>query len=121
MDALIRVLLVSALLGMAYGAIRVIERRSHLTTSPFRPGLTLVVGPGCTLCEPAERALKAFGALPEIIDVSDAPPAVVSLSLPIAIVTNRDGAVVMQRSGRSAIVDASEIAESAAAAMSPVS
>jgi len=121
MDALIRMLLVGALIGVTFAAVRSAERRRHLTGSPFSPGLTLVVGPGCALCGPAEHALRALGAVPKIIDVRETPSAAVSRSLPTAIVTNQKNMVVMQRSGRSVIADASEIVRSASAALSTAS
>jgi hypothetical protein len=114
MEILIRLLLVVVFIGVALASIRGIERRRRRTESVFRPGLTLVVGPGCALCAPAKQALEAAGAVPEIVDVRDTPTGLKSLSLPIAIVTNREGVVVMQRSGRSVIVDAPQLATSAA-------
>ena len=108
-------ILVGAVLGAAFVAIRLLERRFRYQESPFGVGVTLVVGSGCALCEPAERALVASGVTPVVIDVNDLPPTVSIRSLPVAIVTDAENMVVMRRSGHSVIADATEIAESAGA------
>ena len=114
-DLVLGVALLGLLLISAFGAVRFLERRRRSTRSPFAAGVTLVVGPDCVLCGPAERALVASGVTPAVIDVDDIPPTESIRSLPVAIVTDREGVVLMRRSGRSVITDAPEIASSARA------
>jgi hypothetical protein len=71
----------------------------------------LVTGPGCALCEPAKRALRAAGAEPHTIDIADLDRTTVAVSaLPVALVIGDDGTILRRRSGRAVISDAGRIA-----------
>lgn len=97
--------------------VRVVERRGSVSLVPGGT-LTLLTGTGCRLCEPAERALQSYGATFASVDVAGDHPFPRYRSLPVAIVTDANGTVLMRRSGRSVIDDAADLA--AALAATPV-
>ena len=87
------------------------QRRTGRNHLGLPVGLTLVTGPGCAICGPVERALRRAGAAPVVIDVTTAVlPGPPIRSLPVAIVVDTAGDVVMRRAGRSALDDAGMLA-----------
>jgi hypothetical protein len=71
----------------------------------------LVTGPGCALCEPAKRALRAAGAQPHTHHKAAHDPTTVAGSpLPVARVIGRDGTILIRRTGRAVFSDAGRIA-----------
>ncbi len=117
MTGLVLRMAVLVVLVVAAGwAVWVGERHRGRRTLGLPPGLTLVTGSGCVLCGPAERALRAAGAVPGLVDVRDLPDGSAVASLPVALVIGSDGTILMRRSGRSVISDAGSIAGQLAAA-----
>ena len=114
---LIRALLLTFVVVAAFWAVGLGERRRGRGRAGLAPGLLLVTGAGCTLCEPAKRALRAAGAEPRTIDIADVDRTAVAVSaLPVALIIGADGEIVMRRSGRSVISDAHRLAGEVAAA-----
>ncbi len=109
--ALLRLLILAFVAGGAWLLVGWWQRRSGPNQPGLPLGLTLVTGPGCALCGPVERALRRAGAVPRIVDVTTAflpgPPI---RSLPVAMVVDSGGEVVVRRSGRSALDDAGMLA-----------
>lgn len=108
---LIRLALLALVGGGAWLLVRLWERRGGPAFLPLAAGLTLVTGPGCGLCGPVERALVLAGVKPMIAEVGtiDLPGSPIQ-SLPIAIVVDSNGIVVMRRSGKAALEDAKQLA-----------
>lgn len=111
---LVRVVLLLVVVAVAFGAVRVLAtRRGSALAVPA--GLTLVVGPGCTLCVDARRRLDALDARYDVVDASDASRfGVNSMSLPYAFVGSPDGELLMVRRGRSVVTDVERLIERAA-------
>lgn len=77
-------------------------------------GITLITGPGCSMCIPVERALVRAGARPVVTDVAELMiPGLTVRSLPTVLVVDEAGTVVMRRSGRAALNDAALLAGTA--------
>ncbi len=110
---LLRLVGLIALLVVPFLVVRVVERRGSVR---FVRGatLTLLTGAGCRLCGPAARALTSHGVPFSSVDVAGDHPFPRYRSLPVAIVTDANGDVVMRRSGRSVIDDASALADAVA-------
>ncbi len=112
---ILRVLVLAVIVGGGYLAIGVAERRTRRSKVDLARGVTVVIGPTCRLCLPAVAALQARDVETHLIDVSAAPPSLGTIrSLPLAVLVDRHGQVVMRRSGRSVLADADRIAEAAA-------
>ncbi len=115
-DVLIRLALLALAAAAALGVVWAWERRRPPGSPGLAPGLTLVTGPGCARCGPAEQALRRAGAEPTVVDVSTVNVSALRIAaLPAALVTDRAGRVVLQRSGYAALRDAGALAAAAAA------
>lgn len=113
---IVRLLILVALIGSAYLTVAFGERRTRPMHAGLNAGITIVTGPQCRLCDPAVAALQSRGATPQVLDVSDIPASLGPIrGLPVAILTDHDGQVIMRRSGRSIITDAAQLAGAAAA------
>jgi len=107
------VVLAAVVLG-AFIAVRLWERRRGRVSSGFAPGITVVTGPDCRLCEPALDAIRSGGTEPSIVDIATGRRALGPISsLPVAVVASANGNLVLRRSGRSVITDAAEIVRAA--------
>lgn len=111
---LVRLVILLVVLAVAFGLVRILAtRRGSALVVPA--GLTLVVGPGCTMCVEARRRLDALDARYEVVDASDARRfGVDSMSLPYAFVGSPDGELLMVRRGRSVVTDVERLIERAA-------
>ena len=120
MDVVIRVALVALVLAAAWTAAAVLERHRGRRGGGLSPGVTLVTGPDCRLCEPAERALSEHGVAFETVDLSAVRERIGGvMSLPVALVVGDDGSIRLRRAGRSVITDAAEIAAAVAPRAGP--
>ncbi len=110
-DAGLRVGLLVLVAGLAWLAVRGWERRLGAPEPGLPPGLVVITGPGCRLCDPVVRELRRAGAEPRILDIAEVPPgAVGASSLPVAMVVDAAGRVVLRRAGRAALDAARELA-----------
>jgi hypothetical protein len=108
---LVRLLVIAAVGGGAWLLAGWLQRRPGRSQPGLPLGLTLITGPGCRLCGLVERALRRAGVVPRIVDVEFAQlPGYPIRSLPVAVVVDGDGEVVMRRAGRSALDDALKLA-----------
>jgi len=97
--------------GGAFLLVALWQRRPGPAQMPLPAGITLVTGPGCTLCGPVERALRRAGVDPTVAEVGSLDlPGPQIRSLPVAFVIDDRGEVVMRRSGRAALEDAAALA-----------
>jgi glutaredoxin len=79
-------------------------------------GLTLVTSSGCTECVRAVDALHRAGATYMTVDARDSAVfGIKTLSVPVAVVGNREGEAVMVRRGTAIASDAHRLAEATAA------
>lgn len=110
-SVVLRLLLLLLIGGGAWFFVGRWQRRPGPTLTALLPGITLLTGPGCALCGPVERALVRAGASPRVTDIQEVDlPGPPIRSLPVALVVDHDGAVVMRRSGRAALDDAGVLA-----------
>ncbi len=103
-----RIALVVVVVGAAWLAVTLWERR---TTSRLRlpgSGLTLVTGTDCRLCPQAVAAVGDAGIPVSIVDIADAGDPSIR-SIPTAFVADAGGRVIARRSGRSAITAMPEL------------
>jgi hypothetical protein len=112
-----RLLLLALVIGLVALVVAALERRrGPVRPGTLRPGVTVVTGPGCTLCPPTLAALEARGITPAVYDVSRAPAGLGTvMSLPSVYVVDDQGEVVLRRSGRAALAAADAIARLAPA------
>ncbi len=110
---LVRLVILLVVFAFAFGIVRFFAtRRGRALVVPA--GLTLVVGPGCTLCGEARRGLDALGAVYGVVDVDEARAfGVPSLTVPYAIVGSADGELLMVRRGRLVVTDMARLVETA--------
>ena len=105
-----RLAILALVLSAVWLGIWLWERR-RVTGPELLPGITVVDGPHCKLCEPVVNAIR--NADPEaelrIVDIGQMDDATIR-SLPTVFVVDMDGNQVMRRSGRSALTDAETIA-----------
>jgi hypothetical protein len=109
---IVRLVLLLLVVGAAFLAVAGFERLPRRAALPgLGAGLTVVTGAGCVICPAAVRAIAAVdpGLAVRVMDRGDLADASIR-SVPTAIVTDRGGAVVLRRSGRSVVTDAAEIA-----------
>jgi hypothetical protein len=111
----LRLLIVLVVLAGAFAVVAVGERRRGAPRlSGLGPGVTVITGPGCRLCAPTVSALLQRGVAATVLDVDELPSSIGPIrSLPTVYVVAEGGAVIMRRSGRSALVDAAAIAAAA--------
>jgi len=111
---LVRLAILTLVGGGAWLLVGWWQRKPGKDQLPLPTGITLVTGPGCSLCGPVERALVRAGAPPMVTDIGAlelvGPPI---RSLPVALVVDESGTVIMRRSGRAALEDAVTLAERA--------
>lgn len=104
----LRIAVLAGVGGGAWLAVVWWQRRGTAGLTRLPSGLTLVTGPGCGLCGPVERALTRAGVKLRVTDVAAIDLAGIR-SLPVALVVDHRGAIVMRRSGRAALDDAPEL------------
>ena len=105
-----RLIVLVLVLGAAWFAVALAERRRGATSVGIADGLTIVTGEDCHLCPLAVAAAEAAGVTPRVVDVADLPGHGIR-SLPTAFVTDAAGTVLVRRSGRSVIADMAVLAE----------
>lgn len=103
-----RLALVIAVIGAAWIAVRIWERRPAWSARPLASGLTLVTGADCRLCPLAVAAVGDAGIAVSIVDISEAADPSIK-SIPTALVADAHGRVIARRSGRSAITAMPEL------------
>lgn len=103
-----RVVLLVVVIGLAWLAVALWERRTVSVGRTPAIGLTLVTGAGCRLCPQAVAALGDAGIPVSIIDIGAAADPSIR-SLPTAFVTDAGGRVIARRSGRSAVTSMPEL------------
>lgn len=103
-----RIALLALVVTLAWVIVQLWERRRPVLAG-LQPGITVITGPDCRLCDPAVAALRRAGVEPAIVDVADLGDAGYR-SLPTAVVVDRAGRIVAARSGRLAVSDAATLA-----------
>ena len=96
---IVRLGLVVVVIGVAWLAVALWERRPRPTRRALASGLTLVTGADCALCPQAVAAVGEAGIPVTLIDIADVADPTIK-SIPTAFVAGR---VIARRSGRSAI------------------
>lgn len=114
-DVMLRLVLLAAVLGVAWLTVRWWERRLG-SARRVEPGVTVIVTPTCLICPDTIAALEQ--ADPDLeLRVLDATKTDVSAyaarSAPTVIVADAAGTVMLRRSGRASVTDASVIAAAA--------
>ncbi len=103
-----RIALVVVVVGAAWLAVNLWERRVRGAGRPLVSGLTLVTGAECRLCPQAVAAASAAEIPVSIVDIADAADPTIK-SIPTAFVTDSNGRVIARRSGRSAVTAMPEL------------
>ena len=103
-----RLAVLAVVIGVAWLAVTLWERRMASPGRRLSAGLTLVTGADCRLCPLAVAAVGDAGIAVSIIDVADASDSSIR-SVPTAFVTDGSGRVLARRSGRSAITAMPEL------------
>ncbi len=112
----LRLLLLALVLAGAFLVAWVWSRRNpRVESDGLAPGLTVITGPDCRLCDPAVAALRRAGAVVTIVDDEALRAQLKVRSLPTAVVVTAGGEIVARRSGRAVIDDAAALAEAASA------
>ena len=102
-------LIILALIGGGAWYVAAAWQRRRGADRGFPPGVTLITGPGCSLCGPVEAALRRAGVVPMVRDIASIAPHSIR-SLPTLIVVDEEGDVILRRSGRPALDDVAEVA-----------
>ena len=102
-------LVILALVGGGAWYLSAAWQRRRGSDLGFPPGVTLITGPGCSLCGPLEAALRRAGVVPVVRDISTVESSAIR-SLPTLIVVDDAGDVVLRRSGRLALDDVAVVA-----------
>jgi hypothetical protein len=111
---LIRLLIVGLLALALVLAIRYWPRRRGVNGRGVPPGLTLVTSSSCTECVRAADALTNAVATYLAVDGRDsAAIGIKTLTVPVAVVGNSDGDVVMVRRGTAIAADVHRLVEAA--------
>lgn len=111
---ILRLVALIVIVGFAYLAVAVSERRTRRTAVDLPPGLTVVTGPACQLCVSVIAGLRERGLSPSIVDIDQAPASLGTIrGLPHVVIVDDDGEVTMRRSGRSALTDVDDLAQRA--------
>jgi len=111
-EAALRVVVLALIGGGAWLAVAWWQRRPLAGSVLLPAGVTLVTGPGCSMCGPVEQALRRAGVEPRLSQVDAVELSGSSIrSLPAALVVDDRGTVVMRRSGRAALDDAEALAD----------
>jgi hypothetical protein len=98
-----RLIILALVLVAAFIVVRVVPRTRPRGTA-VGPGITVVTGPDCHLCDSVVAALDAAGAPYLLATTSDIAGLTVR-SLPTVLVADRFGEVLLRRSGRAAVID----------------
>lgn len=110
----LRVLILAGVLGGAWLAVALVERRRGRAATGLGLGVTLITSPGCALCPSALAALRHHGVTAKVLDVSAAPRSLGTIrAMPLALLVAENGEIRMRRTGRSVITDAPTIAAAA--------
>lgn len=111
----LRLLVLGAVVSSAFLVAWLWSRRNpRVESGGLTPGLTVITGPDCRLCDPAVAALHRAGAVVTIVDDEGLRARLKVRSLPTAVVVAAGGEIVARRSGRAVIDDALALAEAAA-------
>lgn len=104
---ILRLVLLLALIAVAWVAVGVAERWRGRRNLLVPPGLTLVTSSGCSECLNAERRFSDLGIPYTTLDVAEAGDlGVASLTVPYAVVGSGSGELRMVRRGASVAADA---------------
>ncbi len=103
-----RLLILALVVAVAFALLRLRERRRPRRMR-LDPGITVLTGPDCRLCDPLVAALDEVDADYRLWDVTRTGAPISVRALPTVLVADRDGDVVLRRAGRSAIVDLATI------------
>lgn len=105
-----RLAVLALVLSLAWLIVFLWERRRFAAPN-LMPGITVVAGPHCNLCDPVVTAIRNAdsNATLRVVDVSQVTDGTVR-SLPTVFVVDESGELVLRRSGRSALADAAELA-----------
>lgn len=115
---ILRLLIVALVVLSVYGSLRSFERRPGRRTAGLTTGLTVITGPGCSTCSTliATLATSTPDLAPAVIDIADGRVHGLGVrSLPTVFVVDRDGDVLLRRSGRSTLTDFHQITATARA------
>lgn len=115
-----RILILVAVLALAWAAQAWWVRRIPTGRLDLPPGLSLVIGEGCRLCRPALTALRRAGPELEVrvIDARRARQVGLAVSsVPTAVVVDETGRVRERRSGTAVLREAPRVAAVARAAL----
>ena len=99
---IVRLGLVVVVIGVAWLAVALWERRPRPTRRALASGLTLVTGADCALCPQAVAAVGEAGIPVTLIDIADVADPTIK-SIPTAFVADAAARVIARRPGRSAI------------------
>lgn len=108
-----RAVVLALVVAGAFLVVRVSERVRPRGRS-LRPGITVVTGPDCRLCDQVLAQLDQRGVTHRQVDVADLACGITIRAVPTVLVADRGGDVVLRRSGKSAIADIDVIASVAA-------
>jgi hypothetical protein len=100
---IVRLVVLALVVGGAFAIVWLAQRSRGRSRVGLPPGLVLVTSPGCTVCGPAEMAVRAAGESFSVLDVSEIPELGVR-SVPTLFRVGERGVVVARRSGRAAVV-----------------
>lgn len=103
-----RLVLLGLVIGAAWLAITLWERRLVSPGRTLSIGLTLVTGADCRLCPQAVAAVGDAGIPVSIVDIGHADDPTIK-SLPTAFVTDAGGRVIARRSGKAAVTAMPEL------------
>lgn len=111
-----RLLLVGAVVVLAFAVVALWERRRGRVRSGVPSGLTIATSDACILCDAALGAIASAGpdVAVRVVDATDLAHLRIR-SVPTVLVADRRGEIVLRRSGRSAITDAETIVRAARA------
>jgi hypothetical protein len=103
-----RLTLLVLVIGAAWLAVALWERRLGSSVRVLVSGLTLVTGADCTLCSQAVAAVGDAGISVSIVDIGDTADPTIR-SIPTAFVADAGGRVIARRSGRSVVTAMPEL------------
>jgi len=114
---IVRLLVVLAVLGLAWLAVGRWERRQGAQVMGVSPGVTMFTTDDCRICPLAMETLAGAGVPVTLRSALDPlAEALAVRSVPTLVVADGQGHVTMRRSGRTVITDVRSIAAALAAA-----